>query len=74
MTEQLIEMKEIEKTYVVGEEKVRALRGVTFAIVLIPELICVWDAGRAIGTPARKRARRGPRRSVRAALYQEDGE
>ncbi len=28
----LIEMKEIEKTYVVGEEKVRALRGVTFTI------------------------------------------
>ena len=28
----LIEMREIEKTYVVGEEKVRALRGVTFTI------------------------------------------
>ena len=28
----LIEMKEIEKTYVVGEEKVRALRGVSFSI------------------------------------------
>jgi len=28
----LIEMKEIEKTYVVGEEKVRALRGVSFTI------------------------------------------
>jgi putative ABC transport system ATP-binding protein len=28
----LIEMREIEKTYVVGEEKVRALRGVTFSI------------------------------------------
>ncbi len=28
----LIEMKEIEKTYEVGEEKVRALRGVTFSI------------------------------------------
>ena len=28
----LIEMQEIEKTYVVGEEKVRALRGVTFSI------------------------------------------
>jgi putative ABC transport system ATP-binding protein len=28
----LIEMKEIEKTYTVGEEKVRALRGVTFSI------------------------------------------
>jgi len=28
----LIEMHEIEKTYVVGEEKVRALRGVTFSI------------------------------------------
>jgi putative ABC transport system ATP-binding protein len=32
MAEQLIEMKEIEKTYVVGEEQVRALRGVTFSI------------------------------------------
>src|SRR5260221_9629574 len=33
MTEgRLIEMNEIEKTYVVGEEKVRALRGVTFSI------------------------------------------
>jgi putative ABC transport system ATP-binding protein len=32
MAEQLIEMKEIEKTSVVGEEKVRALRGVTFSI------------------------------------------
>ena len=30
----LIDMKELEKTYVVGEEKVRALRGVTFAIDL----------------------------------------
>ena len=28
----LIEMKDIEKTYTVGEEKVRALRGVTFSI------------------------------------------
>jgi putative ABC transport system ATP-binding protein len=28
----LIEMREIEKTYVVGDEKVRALRGVTFTI------------------------------------------
>jgi putative ABC transport system ATP-binding protein len=28
----LIDMREIEKTYVVGEEKVRALRGVTFTI------------------------------------------
>jgi len=28
----LIEMVDIEKTYVVGEEKVRALRGVTFNI------------------------------------------
>ncbi len=28
----LIEMRDIEKTYVVGEEKVRALRGVTFSI------------------------------------------
>ena len=28
----LIEMKEIEKTYVVGEEQVRALRGVSFTI------------------------------------------
>ena len=28
----LIEMREIEKTYVVGEEKVRALRGVSFSI------------------------------------------
>ncbi len=28
----LIDMKEIEKTYVVGEEKVRALRGVTFTV------------------------------------------
>ncbi len=28
----LIEMQEIEKTYVVGEEQVRALRGVTFSI------------------------------------------
>ena len=28
----LIEMREIEKTYTVGEEKVRALRGVTFTI------------------------------------------
>ena len=32
MPELLIEMKEIEKTYVVGEEQVRALRGVTFSI------------------------------------------
>ncbi|MGZ5426443.1 MAG: ATP-binding cassette domain-containing protein, partial [Thermoanaerobaculia bacterium] len=28
----LIEMVDIEKTYTVGEEKVRALRGVTFSI------------------------------------------
>ncbi len=28
----LIDMREIEKTYVVGEERVRALRGVTFSI------------------------------------------
>jgi len=28
----LIDMKEIEKTYVVGEERVRALRGVTFGV------------------------------------------
>ncbi len=28
----LIEMQEIEKTYEVGEEKVRALRGVTFSV------------------------------------------
>ncbi len=28
----LIEMQEIEKTYTVGEEKVRALRGVTFSV------------------------------------------
>ncbi|HQR47510.1 MAG TPA: ABC transporter ATP-binding protein, partial [Thermoanaerobaculia bacterium] len=34
MTDQpvLIAMRDIEKTYVVGEEKVRALRGVTFDI------------------------------------------
>src|SRR5437764_14522492 len=31
-SERLIEMSDIEKTYVVGEEKVRALRGVTFSI------------------------------------------
>ena len=30
----LIDMRELEKTYVVGEEKVRALRGVTFSIDL----------------------------------------
>ncbi|HEV8268543.1 MAG TPA: ABC transporter ATP-binding protein [Thermoanaerobaculia bacterium] len=30
--EMLIEMRDIEKTYVVGEEQVRALRGVTFSI------------------------------------------
>ncbi len=32
MRPMLIEMRDIEKTYVVGEEKVRALRGVTFSI------------------------------------------
>ncbi len=32
MKPMLIEMREIEKTYTVGEEKVRALRGVTFSI------------------------------------------
>jgi len=32
MSQILIEMKDIEKTYVVGEEQVRALRGVTFSI------------------------------------------
>jgi len=32
VADQLIDMKDIEKTYVVGEEKVRALRGVTFSI------------------------------------------
>ena len=32
MTTALIDMREIEKTYTVGEEKVRALRGVTFSI------------------------------------------
>jgi putative ABC transport system ATP-binding protein len=32
MNPMLIEMRDIEKTYVVGEEKIRALRGVTFSI------------------------------------------
>jgi putative ABC transport system ATP-binding protein len=32
MTAVLIDMRDIEKTYTVGEEKVRALRGVTFTI------------------------------------------